>query len=113
MDKQQKRDYIERSNHRLTPYGLRVVNSNDKYYTIINTLIIVMGIITISFIILFLGSNDKFKSEIVCGDMTCSEIPTCPASDCPDCTVICESEKCPDFPDDIEINIIGNLSRKN
>lgn len=80
-----------------------------KYLSVALTgMFILVGILCLSGVIFYSAYSDKFKSDLICGNMTSTcegntlTCPTIPSYTCPTCTNNCN---CPEFPDNLELTI--------
>ena len=94
------KEYVRENNKMLKPHGLKIVST-------ITYSIFIIYIILLSSLFLYLIYDEKFVSNIVCGNasldcnLNCPDLK-CPDLECPD--VIFEDNIC-DFPNNINIII--------
>lgn len=111
-------EYEERTNPKLKEYKRAIVDTeryeiiNKKWYKFIKGLGIVFILVLVVFA--YLAYDGKFKSELICPNVT---LPNCPSCSCPNCNLTCAAITCPkvqnnctcNFPKSINMNLTGGI----
>ena len=103
MTPQQKKAYIEQNKQRFKEQGIIIRDAKLNYLLTLS--IIVLLVLSGFVLVYYLSEKELFKSELICGD-TLVEPTICPESK--DCICNCEKTICPEFPDEIDINLDVN-----
>jgi len=101
-----------KENKILRENGVKVVR--EEYYNLLKAIVIIFAIGTLAFA--YLSYNDYYSNSMICGNITCPEIPACPEQNCNPTTncnpeLICSNTSCPkcecncQVPSDLNINV--------
>jgi len=104
--------YKEKENKKLENLGANVkVYRKSSHDTL---LIVLIGVIVVFGLFFVWGvSNDKFKTDFTCPDLSCPQaLLSCPNIEQPDC-VCNQTLSCPEFNDTSIIDAINNLNITN